>query len=53
MTVPLSGRVADRIGIEPTLAMLAFVPLAAAACALPLPDRRHTRAAVVADGVVR
>ena len=53
MTVPLSGWVADRIGIEPTLAMLAFVPLAAAACALPLPDRRHTRTTVVADGVVR
>ena len=53
LTVPLSGWVADRIGIEPTLALLAFVPLAAAACALPLPDRRRARASVVPDGVVR
>ena len=53
MTVPLTGWVADRIGIEPTLAMLAFVPLAAAACALPLPDRRRPTPSVVPDGVVR
>jgi FSR family fosmidomycin resistance protein-like MFS transporter len=38
MTVPLTGWVADRIGIEATLFALAFVPLAAAACALPLPE---------------
>lgn len=53
MTVPLTGWVADRIGIEPTLMMLAFVPLAAAACALPLPDRRRPSPPVVLDGVVR
>jgi MFS transporter, FSR family, fosmidomycin resistance protein len=39
MSVPLTGMVADRIGIEPTLTGLAFVPLLAAACALPLPSR--------------
>jgi FSR family fosmidomycin resistance protein-like MFS transporter len=41
MIVPIVGLVADRIGIEHTLAALSFVPLAAAACALPLP--RHAR----------
>jgi FSR family fosmidomycin resistance protein-like MFS transporter len=40
MTVPLTGFVADRIGIESTLAALSFVPLAAAACAMPLPGGR-------------
>ena len=39
MTVPLTGLVADRIGIEPTLIALSLVPLAAAALALPLPSR--------------
>ena len=39
MTVPLTGFVADRIGIEPTLVVLSFVPLLAAALALPLPSR--------------
>lgn len=47
LTVPLTGWIADRIGIEPTLAVLAFVPLAAAACALPLPDRRRPAGTVV------
>ena len=37
MTVPLTGYVADRVGIENTLLALALVPLLAAACALPLP----------------
>ena len=39
MTVPLTGYVADRIGIETTLLWLSFVPLLAAACAVPLPSR--------------
>ncbi len=39
MTVPLTGFVADRIGIEATLLGLSLVPLLAAACALPLPSR--------------
>lgn len=37
MTVPLTGYVADRVGIAPTLMALALVPLVAAACAWPLP----------------
>jgi len=37
MTVPLTGYVADRVGIEDTLVGLAIVPLLAALCALPLP----------------
>ena len=39
LTVPIVGLVADRIGIEPTLRGLALVPIAAAACAVPLPGR--------------
>ena len=51
-SVPLVGMIADRIGIEPTLVGLAFMPLLAAACALPLPQRgapddRRRRACVV------
>jgi FSR family fosmidomycin resistance protein-like MFS transporter len=37
LTVPVVGALADRFGIEPTLTLLALVPLAAAACAWPLP----------------
>ena len=37
LTVPLTGLVADRIGIEATLLGLSGVPLIAAALALPLP----------------
>jgi FSR family fosmidomycin resistance protein-like MFS transporter len=39
LSVPIVGLIADRIGIEPTLRGLALVPLAAALCALPLPER--------------
>jgi FSR family fosmidomycin resistance protein-like MFS transporter len=39
LTVPLVGFIADRVGIEHTLVGLAFLPLAAAACAIPLPAR--------------
>jgi FSR family fosmidomycin resistance protein-like MFS transporter len=39
LSVPIVGLIADRVGIEPTLAGLALVPLVAAACALPLPSR--------------
>ena len=39
LSVPIVGLIADRAGIEPTLVGLAVVPLFAAACALPLPDR--------------
>jgi FSR family fosmidomycin resistance protein-like MFS transporter len=37
IVVPLVGLVADRIGIERTLMMMACVPLAAALLAVPLP----------------
>jgi FSR family fosmidomycin resistance protein-like MFS transporter len=41
LSVPFVGMIADRIGIEATLTGLALVPLAAAACALPLPARAN------------
>ena len=44
LSVPIVGLVADRIGIEATLRGLALVPLAAAACALPLPGRARVTA---------
>jgi FSR family fosmidomycin resistance protein-like MFS transporter len=37
LSVPFVGMIADRFGIAPTLAGLALVPIAAAACTLPLP----------------
>lgn len=40
MTVPLTGFIADRIGIESTLLVLSVVPLVAAACVMPLPGGR-------------
>ena len=39
LAVPRVGMVADRIGIERTLMSMAFMPLLAAALALPLPSR--------------
>jgi MFS transporter, FSR family, fosmidomycin resistance protein len=43
LTVPLVGIGADRYGIQPTLAVVAFIPLLAAALASRLPDggRQH------------
>ncbi|MEO8681646.1 MAG: MFS transporter [Vicinamibacterales bacterium] len=38
LAVPLIGAGADRVGIEPTLGVLAFVPLLAAALAYALPE---------------
>jgi FSR family fosmidomycin resistance protein-like MFS transporter len=40
LVVPLVGLAADRIGIERTLSVMAFVPLLAAMLALPLPGGR-------------
>jgi FSR family fosmidomycin resistance protein-like MFS transporter len=37
LSAPIVGMIADRIGIEQTLTIMAFVPLAAAVLALPLP----------------
>jgi len=44
LSVPFVGMIADRIGIEATLRVLALVPLAAAALTLPLPARAHVDA---------
>jgi len=41
LTVPLIGMGADHFGILPTLAVVAFVPLIAAALAWQLPERGH------------
>ena len=44
LAVPFVGLLADRIGIERTLVIMAFMPIAAAACAAPLPTGKlvHT-----------
>ena len=42
LSVPFVGMIADRVGIERTLAGLALVPLLAAACTWPLPANAHT-----------
>ena len=46
LSVPFVGMLADRIGIERTLVAMAFIPLAAAAIAAPLPSGKfgHTPA---------
>ncbi len=53
LSVPLVGLVADRFGIEHTLVGLAFVPLIAAACALPLPATAGGARILREGGVVR
>jgi FSR family fosmidomycin resistance protein-like MFS transporter len=52
LSVPLVGMAADRFGIESTLAALAVVPVAAAACAIPLPAAARLRSPATAAGVV-
>jgi FSR family fosmidomycin resistance protein-like MFS transporter len=37
LTAPLVGSLADRFGIEPTLTVIALLPLLAALCSIPLP----------------
>jgi FSR family fosmidomycin resistance protein-like MFS transporter len=49
LCVPLVGFIADHLGIEATLRLMALMPLAAAACALPLPSRRAHALARAAD----
>jgi MFS transporter, FSR family, fosmidomycin resistance protein len=44
ISVPFVGMLADRIGIESALISMAFMPLLAAALALPRPDRRPASA---------
>ncbi len=46
-SVPLVGAIADRYGIEPTLVGLAFIPLAAAAVSIWLPERAASTGAAV------
>jgi FSR family fosmidomycin resistance protein-like MFS transporter len=46
LSVPFVGMIADRVGIEATLAGLSVVPLLAAACTLPLPERPRVQGAV-------
>jgi FSR family fosmidomycin resistance protein-like MFS transporter len=45
LSVPFVGMLADRIGIERALVMMAGMPLLAAALALPLPSGKHVPAA--------
>lgn len=46
LTVPLIGMGADRFGIQPTLAVVAFIPLLGAALARRLPEQRTHHAEV-------
>jgi FSR family fosmidomycin resistance protein-like MFS transporter len=52
LSVPVVGLIADRVGIEATLAGLALVPLLAAAFAIPLPAQPHVPAPVRPADVV-
>lgn len=49
LAVPLVGMVADRVGIERTLTAMSFMPLVAAALALPLPSRAAHASARASD----
>jgi FSR family fosmidomycin resistance protein-like MFS transporter len=51
LSAPFVGMLGDRIGIERTLVILAFIPLAAAALALPLPPGKHAHAPARASDV--
>jgi FSR family fosmidomycin resistance protein-like MFS transporter len=51
LIVPFVGMLADRIGIERTLTIMAFMPLAAAALALPLPSANPPHVAARASDV--
>lgn len=44
LSVPFVGMLADRLGIERALTMMAFMPLVAAALALPLPSGKQVAA---------
>jgi FSR family fosmidomycin resistance protein-like MFS transporter len=50
LSAPFVGMVADRIGIEATLQIIAFMPLAAALLALPLPPHAGSSGTNVAPG---
>jgi len=51
LAAPLVGMTADRIGIERTLMLMSFMPLVAAALALPLPASRTAHATARASDV--
>jgi FSR family fosmidomycin resistance protein-like MFS transporter len=51
LAAPLVGMTADRIGIERTLMLMSFMPLAAAVLALPLPASRTPQATARASDV--
>lgn len=51
LSVPLVGLIADRIGIEPTLSIMAVIPVFGALCALPLPPVRAPHVATRAADV--
>jgi FSR family fosmidomycin resistance protein-like MFS transporter len=52
LSVPFVGMLADRIGIERALVMMAGMPLLAAALALPLPSGKHVAASARAAELV-
>jgi FSR family fosmidomycin resistance protein-like MFS transporter len=52
LSVPFVGMLADRIGIEGALVAMAFMPLAAALLALPLPSGKHAAAPARASELV-
>jgi FSR family fosmidomycin resistance protein-like MFS transporter len=50
LTAPIVGSMADRFGIEPTLTVIAFLPLLAALCSVPLPGGLPHETAGRVDG---
>jgi FSR family fosmidomycin resistance protein-like MFS transporter len=52
LSVPFVGMLADRIGIEGALVAMAFMPVVAAAFALPLPSGKHAGAPARASELV-
>jgi FSR family fosmidomycin resistance protein-like MFS transporter len=52
LSAPFVGMLGDRIGIERTLVILAFIPLGAAALALPLPPGKHAHVPARASDIV-
>jgi len=53
LTAPIVGSMADRLGIEPTLTAIAFLPLLASLCAFPLPGGVPREAASHVDAEIR
>ncbi|HEY6360610.1 MAG TPA: MFS transporter [Vicinamibacterales bacterium] len=51
LSAPFVGMLGDRMGIERTLVFLAFIPLVAAALALPLPPGKHGHAVARASDI--